>query len=827
MAMKSVRNENSSKRLVVAPAGSGLDHGLAIRKSLSKGQPSDCQSAIQQLNNLRYRLAMVLAYVCLVGLGVDCGRASESETNSNTNFGFSGPETYPIDNFVSGLRAADLDGDGLTDLIVINNSRSKITLLYNQTGKTNRPPPTGRSVKREMNELPPDARFRIESIASEKRIAALVVVDLNGDGRPDLAYYGEPKELVVQYNQGTNGWSSPKRWPIEDGQLTPNALASGDVNGDGRTDLVLLGENNLYLFAQNKDHSLAEPEKIPYSGNVKSVQVLDIDGDEREDLLLVNWESPNPFRFRLQNAAGQLGPEIHFSLPPIRSYWADDLDGNHKTEIITIAQQSGRAQISHFVRKPAEALSGGFRQGQFQVLPLNKTTKARRGMVWADVNGDQLPDLLVAEPDNGQLTIYLQQADGSLSQAKTFPTLTGVSELAVASGSKEQPAEIYLMSPDERQVGVTHFDKQGRVPFPTIIPMDGKPLAMALGALRAKEKPSLAVILDQDGKRVLYTRQPGGEIKTQKLSESFKSNPTRMAFHDVNQDGLADLVILIPYGKIKVLLQVPEKDFDEQDIAPPGGSVEQPWMSMADVDGDGKPELLLAQKNFLRAVVLKAEAEPKSETNKTWAFVVKDQINGAASNSRIVGAAPLRNGTNAVGSLFLLDAERKSMTLCERDTNGVWQVVRNMLLPFTEFNELQPLPLGSQTANSLGFLGVNAAAWMSLGGKTWDLAELDGYETPIKDGQLHDIISGDLNQDGRKDLVFLETAKNYLDLVIFDKQNKLVPATRWQVFEERTFRNRRSEQPEPREALIVDVTGDGKNDLVVVVHDRILVYPQE
>jgi len=55
-----------------------------------------------------------------------------------------------------------------------------------------------------------------------------------------------------------------------------------------------------------------------------------------------------------------------------------------------------------------------------------------------------------------------------------------------------------------------------------------------------------------------------------------------------------------------------------------------------------------------------------------------------------------------------------------------------------------------------------------------------------------------------------------------------VPITRWQVFEERTFRGRRGgDQAEPREALIVDVTGDKKNDLVVVVHDRILVYPQE
>src|SRR6266536_2002368 len=120
--------------------------------------------------------------------------------------------------------------------------------------------------------------------------------NLIGDGRPDVAYYGEPKELVVQFNQGTNGWSAPKRWPLDDGLLDPNGLASGDLNGDGRTDLLLLAENTIYFLAQTTNRALAEPEKIPYSGTVRAIQVLDIDGDGREDLLLVNWDSPNPFR---------------------------------------------------------------------------------------------------------------------------------------------------------------------------------------------------------------------------------------------------------------------------------------------------------------------------------------------------------------------------------------------------------------------------------------------------------------------------------------------------------------------------------------------------
>ncbi len=448
--------------------------------------------------------------------------------------------------------------------------------------------------------------------------------------------------------------------------------------------------------------------------------------------------------------------------------------------------------------------------------------------MWADINGDGLPDLLVAEPESGQISIYLQQKDGSLASAKTFPTLAGVSDLAVADWNGDGKADIFMLSADEKQIGVTRLDEKQRLPFPTLLPLDGKPLVMAVGQLKAGTKPGLAVITDLDGKRSLVTRTAEGRSRTQKLSEKFISNPTTMVFHDADQDGLTDLVVLIQYEKVKILRQVPGKDFEEVDVAPPGGALEQPWLATADVDGDGKAELLLTQKNFLRAVVLKSDAALQNSTNQGgWTFSVKEQINGAASNSRLTGAAAVPNGTNAVASLFLLDAERKALTLCERDRSGTWQVVRNVSLPVSDFTGLQAIALGGATKNAVAFLGLNAVAWMPLQGDVWELTELDSYETPIKDGHLNDVISGDLDNDGRKDLVFLETARNYLDLVMFDANHKLVPANRWQVFEERTFRSRRSDLPEPREAAVADGTGDGKNDLIVLVHDRILVYPQE
>jgi len=740
-------------------------------------------------------------------------------------FGFTGPEIFPVDQQIALLHVADLDGDGLNDIVVANNLRSKINLLYNQTGKTNRTDAQS-SRKLEINELPPDSRFRIDSIPVDERIAALAVTDLNGDGRPDLVFFGDGKDLEVLYNLGTNGWSEPKRWHFEDGRMDANSLATGDLNGDGLTDVALLGDNGaVYFLAQQKDHTLAEPQKIPYSGTPKAVQIVDVDGDGRNDLVYVDFDSPTPLRVRLQNATGQLGPEIYFKGQPIRSFWMDNLAGDKTNYYITIVQATGRAEVSQLTRKPGDTLSGAFKHGQFQILPLTKTDVPQRGILWADVDGDKRPDLIVADPESGQISVSLQQADGSLSPPKTFPCLAGVSQIAVSDWNRDGHPEIFLLSHDENSVAVTQFDKNGRLPFPTPLPLDGKPLVMTAGVLKDGAKPVLAVILDKDGERSLVIRTADGKTTTQKLSESFKSNPTTLAIQDVNQDGLADIVVLIPYEKIKVLLQKKDGKFDELDVDPPGGAMEQPWLAAADVDGDGKPDLLLPQKNFVRAVVLEPQAKEDGSTNgSNWEFHVKDQINGSDSDSRIIGVAAVANGKNAVPSLFLLDAEHKQLTLSERDTNGVWQVVKNIDLPVAGFTDVNSVKLGGQ---AVAFTGQNSVAWLPLWGDVWDLTKLDDYDTPITDGYLNDLIAGDLTGGGRKQLIFMETAKNYIDLVSFDKNRKLVPGDRWQVFEQHTFRGSQNAMPEPRECAVADVTGDKKNDLIVLVHDRILVYPQE
>ena len=54
----------------------------------------------------------------------------------------------------------------------------------------------------EANEVASDRRMRLVSVPVNKEVVSLQAGDFNGDGKPDLAFYGTPAELVVLFNQG-------------------------------------------------------------------------------------------------------------------------------------------------------------------------------------------------------------------------------------------------------------------------------------------------------------------------------------------------------------------------------------------------------------------------------------------------------------------------------------------------------------------------------------------------------------------------------------------------------------------------------------------------
>lgn len=732
-------------------------------------------------------------------------------------FRFAGPEIFPIDHQIYGLQQADFDGDGRNDLVMVDNLRSKLRFLYNRSAEeiaTDRKRPA--KVASKLNDLPPDARFGLEDLLMDTRIGGLVIADFNGDGLPDLAAQGESRKLQLFLNDGRRRWRDPLATEVEASQAGMNTIAKGDLNGDGRIDVVLLADGFVEVLYQATKGGFERALKIPFSGQPNAVHVVDVDADSREDLLLISWDDDRPLRVRFQNEDHVLGPETQFDYPKFRAFEVGDLNGDGNLEWLTIAQTSGRAHLTRF-----KAVAGGAPSAKspLRLLPLRRTSAARRGVLWADLNGDGLTDLVYSESDQGSLRVLTQSKSGRLGEGRSFPSLTGVAEIFREDWDGDGLAELFVFSPEEKQVGVIRPGKSGRLPFPELFSFRGKPLAMAVGRFRVDEPVTVAVLVDDSGEYGLFLARAGEAGRQISLPKDFRSNPAKLFFHDADQDGELDLICLTPYEKINVLTRKGEDTFEARDVFPPGGAVAQPVYGLADLDGDGKAELLLPQKNFVRAVVLDTHSGLGNAT-----FRVKEQINGESGDSRIAAILSVPGSKTGKQRLQLLDAGRNRWTEVERNKDGVWSIAREIELPRNDFDAMQAISLKEVT---VAFAGPNTVGWLDEGDAGLRVDRDAGYDTVIENGRLMDVEFGDLNGDGRADVLFIEGARNHLEIATISKDGTLRNAAWWQVFEQRTFRNVGGGLPEPREAVIGDFTGDGKNDIAILVHDRVLLYPQD
>ena len=106
------------------------------------------------------------------------------------------------------------------------------------------------------------------------------------------------------------------------------------------------------------------------------------------------------------------------------------------------------------------------------------------------------------------------------------------------------------------------------------------------------------------------------------------------------------------------------------------------------------------------------------------------------------------------------------------------------------------------------------------------LKELASYETKLENVHISDIVGGDLNGDGRPDVVLVDTRSQFVEILDYDTQAGLRHALAFKVFEAKTLSGSEDVGSEPREALIADVTGDGKADLILLSQDRVLLIPR-
>jgi hypothetical protein len=345
---------------------------------------------------------------------------------------------------------------------------------------------------------------------------SIAVKDVNGDGLPDLLVAttddrGSPNSpgvaAVFLGNPAAPGTYQPGvNYPTTG--TDPSGIAAVDLTGSGGTDLVIsnFGSGNASIFM----HDPANPGKylpattVTTGGQPNQVVSADINGDGKPDLVFADLSASGNAIVLFQNAANP-GTFVTLNLPTgnlTPSVAVGDLNGDGLPDVVAADYDSNgnKGQVTIFFQNPAS-------RGTFLApvtFPAGAQPQAVRIM---DVNGDGLPDLIVANRGPGSdgtgtpgVSVLLQDAahPGSFLAPVTYATPWGAIDVAVAALTGDARPDLVVASLGPAPTGAVSVLLHNASSPGTFLPATtymgfGQPLSVAIADLTGNGHPDIAV----------------------------------------------------------------------------------------------------------------------------------------------------------------------------------------------------------------------------------------------------------------------------------------------------------------------------------------------
>lgn len=775
------------------------------------------------------RFAPALCALLSISSAGICGAADTAEVPLDHYYGFQPLEIVKLSDRAHSLQAGDFNHDGLTDCVAVDNSKNRITILLQRSKKFD---PTTVHTTDQVNQVEDSLRFEARHLPVDRDIQALCSGDFNSDGRLDLAHFGEPDRLTIRYQPESGVWKDTKELRLPEIQPKPFSINAGDLNGDKKTDLVALGKTATYVILQKADGTLADPITLRNtSQSLGLAMIADLNGDGRDDLFTqATDDQKQPFCIRLQNGEGKLGPELRFRLEEPRGIVLTDMDGKPGAEILAIDSRTNRVRMFNIEQKVGSKTAGSDDEklGRIVQYGYGSSESGDRDLEVGDVDGDGKSDVVVSDPEKAQVVVFLQK-NKELDLGTSYPSFLGASQLRLSDVDGDKTSEVIVFSSKENSIGISKFDG-GRLGFPKNIETTGELKVFELVDLNGDSKDELVVVTKDEAGRgrgaskykvSALARESDGAWKPMKLKGKdsleveLKGDPQRMIKVDANLDGKSDLLLTYDGGKApKLLLQKDGELVSENET---GGIQLGEVRAGAVFNGQlEKPAFLVAQGNFARSMSL----DPQNK------WQVLDQYNAGEANSRVEGAATLDMDGQPGNEIVLVDTGSNKLRIFRKSMSGytAWRDLE--LAPF-QYRGLKVADLNDDGRQDLILAGPGRFAVVYAGQAEYKLQELASFESKLKDVFLMDLVAGDLNNDGVPDVAVFDSRTHLIEILAYQGEKGLVHAIQFKVFESKSFQRSSDSGFQPREGIVADVTGDKLADLLLLSHDRLLVYPQD
>jgi hypothetical protein len=219
----------------------------------------------------------------------------------------------------AGLVHADLNRDGKEDLVVpvYRGDGYRLTILLGDGAGGFAP-----------SDLP------LGSSANNPRISVLAA-DLTGDGNPDLAGANSSSAAIWLWRGDGTGGFAPRKTVVS--ARRPGPLAGGDVNGDGKTDLVAVVGKGTEAFLGDGTGAF-RPGGPPAEIRGGSLAVADFNGDAKPDVAVAD-RAGGRISVALGNGAGAFAPVAlsPFAALGPASIAPGDFNGDGKTDLFSLS----------------------------------------------------------------------------------------------------------------------------------------------------------------------------------------------------------------------------------------------------------------------------------------------------------------------------------------------------------------------------------------------------------------------------------------------------------------------------------------------------------
>lgn len=272
--------------------------------------------------------------------------------------------------------AADLLGNGAQDLVSANTGDSTLTVLTNNGG--------GIFIS--------NATYNVGSGP-----ACVVAADVNGDGYLDLiSANGQSDTLTVLTNNGNGAFGLNATLQVG---WFPRSLVAVDVNGDGKVDLVCAnsGSASLTVLTNNGSGVFGINATLPVDDAPSCVTAADVNGNGRMDLISANSGSSS-LTIYTNNGQGVFGYNSTLTVGPVPySVVAADFNGLGSVDLISL--NNGNTSLTVLTNNG----SGVFGSNTMFFAP----GLYPQCLVTADLNGDKKPDLVFANSQESSLTVLL------------------------------------------------------------------------------------------------------------------------------------------------------------------------------------------------------------------------------------------------------------------------------------------------------------------------------------------------------------------------------------------------------------------------------------